>query len=240
MIGGRTVLAILQARMSSTRLPGKVLRPILGRPMMARQIERLRRARGISDIMVATSTAVEDDAIEGLCAAIGVGCHRGSLEDVLGRFVGALAAGGSPKTFLRLTADCPLADWTLIDRCITAHRASGADLTYTSEGWTYPKGLDVEVVETAALLEADARAHDPYEREHVTPYIYRHPERFRLESLTRDPPQRFRWTVDTPEDFAFVTAVYEALYPANPAFTSDDILAWQAEHPEKVLVNAVG
>jgi spore coat polysaccharide biosynthesis protein SpsF len=208
--------------------------------MMALQIERLRRARGISDIVVATSTSADDDAIADLCAKIDARCHRGSLDDVLGRFVGALADSGTPQTFLRLTADCPLADWALIDRCIEAHQASGADLTYTSEGWTFPKGLDVEAVETAALLEADAEARDPYEREHVTPYIYRHPERFRLESLTRDPPLRYRWTVDTPEDFAFVAAVYEALYPSNPAFTTDDILAWQVRHPDRVLVNTVG
>jgi spore coat polysaccharide biosynthesis protein SpsF len=234
------VLAVLQARMSSSRLPGKVLRPILGRPMMALQIERLRRARRLGDIVVATSTGADDDAIAASCLAISVGCHRGPLDDVLARFAGAIAAAGNPKTFLRLTADCPLADWTLIDACIEAHAASGADLTYTSEGWTYPKGLDVEVVETAALLEADAKARDPYEREHVTPYIYRHPDRFSLNSLTRSPALRYRWTVDTPEDFAFVSAVYEALYPGKPDFTSEDILAWQAAHPDKVLVNEAG
>lgn len=234
------MLAVLQARMSSSRLPGKVLRPIIGRPMMALQIERLRRARRLTGLVVATSTQPEDDAIEACCASIGVACHRGALNDVLSRFVGAVIAAGEPKTFLRLTADCPLADWRLVDHCIEAHEDAGADLTYTSENWTYPKGLDVEVVETAALTEAAARARDPYEREHVTPYIYRHPDRFRLNSLTRDPPQRFRWTVDTPDDFAFATAIYEALYPANPAFTSEDILAWQAEHPERVLAHEPG
>ncbi len=233
------MLAVLQARMSSSRLPGKVLRPILGRPMMALQIERLRRSRRLTGLVVATSTEPEDDAIEDCCAELGAGCHRGSLNNVLTRFVGAVIAAGEPKTFLRLTADCPLADWRLVDQAIEAHEASGADLTYTSENWTYPKGLDVEVCETAALVEAATRAREPYEREHVTPYIYRHPERFALHSLTRDPPLRYRWTVDTPEDFAFASAVYEALYPGKPAFTSEDVLAWQAEHPERVLVNDV-
>ena len=233
------MLAVLQARMSSSRLPGKVLRPILGRPMIALQIERLRRARRLTDIVVATSDETEDDAIEACCHDIEADCYRGALDDVLARFVGALAAAGTPKTFLRLTADCPLADWSLVDRCIEAHEATGADLTYTSENWTFPKGLDVEVCETAALIEAGLNAHDPFEREHVTPYIYRHRERFALHSITRDPPLRFRWTVDTPQDFAFVSAVYEALYPANPAFTSQDVLAWQAEHPERVLINEV-
>jgi len=231
------VLAVLQARMSSSRLPGKVLLPILGQPMIALQIERLRRARRLTDLIVATSTEPEDDAIAACCEEIGAGCFRGPLDDVLTRFAGALAAAGTPKTFLRLTADCPLADWSLVDRCIEAHESIGADLTYTSEGWTFPKGLDVEVVETAALMEADREARDPYEREHVTPYIYRHRERFSLDSLTRDPPLRYRWTVDTSEDFKFVSAVYEALYPAKPDFTSEDVLAWQAEHPDRVLMN---
>ena len=231
------VLAILHARMSSSRLPGKVLRPILGAPMLGRQIERLRRARGLTGLMVATSTATEDDAIERYCGELGAGCHRGSLDDVLGRFIGALDAAGSPRTFLRLTADCPLADWTLVDRAIDEHAATAADLTFTSKGWTYPKGLDVEVCETAVLRLADKVARGAYDREHVTPYVYRHPEQFRLHSIVRDPPLRYRWTVDTPEDFEFVSAVYEALYPDKPDFTSDDILAWQAANPDRVLAN---
>jgi spore coat polysaccharide biosynthesis protein SpsF len=232
------VLAILQARMSSTRLPGKVLRPILGEPMMGRQIERLRRVRGLSGLVVATSTDPGDDAIAAYCATIGADCWRGPLDDVRARFLGALAAAGSPRTFIRLTADCPLADPALIDRCIASHAQTGADYTYTSKGWTFPKGLDVEAVETAALERSARDSDDVYDREHVTPYIYRHPELFRLNAMTRDPPERWRWTVDTPEDFAFVTAVYEALYPAKPDFTSDEVLAWQSKHPDQALPNA--
>jgi spore coat polysaccharide biosynthesis protein SpsF len=232
-------LAILQARMSSTRLPGKVMRPILGEPMIARQVERLRRARGLTGLTVATSTAEGDDVIAGWCAANDLGCWRGSLDDVRARYIGALEAAGNPKTFLRLTADCPLADPELIDRCIDAHAAADADYTYTSKDWTFPKGLDIEVCETAALLRAVRESDDPYDREHVTPYIYRHPEAFRLNPLMRDPPMRYRWTVDTPEDFAFVTAVYAALYPTKPDFTSDDVLAWQDAHPGRAPLNTV-
>ena len=232
-------LAILQARMSSTRLPGKVLRPILGQPMIARQIERMRRSARLSGIVIATSTGVEDDALAAEAGRLGVGLHRGSLADVLARYAGALAANGEPKTFVRLTADCPLADWRLIDVCIEAHEAARADLTYNQHGWTYPKGLDVEVCETAALRRADREATSAYDREHVTPYIYDHPDAFRIERITRDRPLRYRWTVDTPADFAFVAEVYEALYPRNPAFTSEDVLDWQAANPEKVLPNEV-
>jgi spore coat polysaccharide biosynthesis protein SpsF len=231
--------AILQARMSSSRLPGKVLRPVLGEPMIGRQVERLRRARRLSGLTIATSTDPSDDDIEAYAQRNGIDLFRGPLDDVLARFIGALDAAGNPKTFVRLTADCPLADWRLVDRCIEAHQVAGADYTYNSLNWTFPKGLDVEVCETAALRRADAEGRTPYDREHVTPYIYGHPELFKLEAVTRDPPLRYRWTVDTPQDFAFVTAVYEALYPANPAFTSEDVLDWQATHPDQVLPNDV-
>ena len=234
------VLAILQARMSSTRLPGKVMRPILGQPMIGRQIERLKRAERLTSIVVATSTEASDDVIEAYVKTQGVACHRGDLNDVLARFIGVLDTAPDADTFVRLTADCPLADWRLIDRCIEAHEASGADYTYTGLGWTYPKGLDVEVCRTTALRRAQRETRDAYDHEHVTPYLYHHPELFRLNPITRDPPLRYRWTVDTPEDFAFVTAVYEALYPGNPAFTSEDILDWQAANPDKVLPNDVG
>jgi spore coat polysaccharide biosynthesis protein SpsF len=233
------VLAVLQARISSTRLPGKVMRPILGAPMIGRQIERLRRARRLTGLTVATSTDAGDDVVAAYCGSLGVPVWRGPLDDVRERFLGALAAAGEPGTFVRLTADCPLADPMLLDACIASHAASGADYTYNSKDWTYPKGLDVEVCETAALRAAARESDDPYDHEHVTPYIYRHPERFRLNAVTRDPPLRYRWTVDTPEDFAFATAVYEALYPAKPDFDSEDILAWQAQHPDQVLPNEV-
>ena len=157
------VLAILQARMSSTRLPGKVMRPILGQPMIARQVERLRRATALSGLIVATSADPGDDEIEAWCGANGVDCWRGPLDDVMARFIGALEAAGTPKTFVRLTADCPLADPTLIDACIASHAASGADYTYNSKGWTWPKGLDVEVCETAALLRAARESADSYD-----------------------------------------------------------------------------
>ncbi len=115
------VLAILQARISSTRLPGKVLRPILGEPMLARQIERLRRSERLTRLVVATSREPTDDAIQACCDHIGVDCHRGDLDDVLGRFLSAIAAFGPADAFVRLTADCPLADPTLIDRVIASH-----------------------------------------------------------------------------------------------------------------------
>ncbi len=232
------MLAILQARMSSTRLPGKVMAPILGQPMIGRQIERLRRADGISRIMVATSTREDDDVLAGYCHGLEVEIFRGDLSDVLDRFHGALAAARRPEHFLRLTADCPLTEPAVIDLCIARHLEGYADYTHNSPGWTFPKGLDVEVCRTEVLEAAWWQASSAYDREHVTPFIYTRPNRFRIEPVTREPPLRFRWTVDTEEDFAFAYDVYAALYPRKPDFGMEDILAWQAEHPDRVLVNA--
>ena len=232
------MLAILQARTSSRRLPGKVLKDLVGAPMIARQIERLRRASAITALVIATSDEASDDPLQVLGEGLGVPVFRGPLDDVLARFIGALDAVSPDAAHLfRLTADCPLADPALIDQAAEEHLATGADLTHVQEGWTYPKGLDLELVRAEALRAAAAEAVDPYEREHVTPFVHRRPGRFTIRSLQHDPPLRYRWTVDTPEDFAFVEAVYRDLYPCDPAFTSADVLAWQAAHPDRVLAH---
>jgi spore coat polysaccharide biosynthesis protein SpsF len=227
------IIAILQARMSSTRLPGKVLRPLVGQPMIARQIERLRRAGLIDRLVVATSDDATDDVLtQSLGAAVMV--FRGDLEDVLGRYIGALDAFGSDAAHVvRLTGDCPLADPTVIDAVIAKHLDTGAD--YTANTWgrrTFPKGLDVDIVKAAVLREAGAEAADPYEREHVLPFIYRRPGRYDLRGLSQDAEEgEVRWTVDTPADFDFVSAVYDGLYPADPAFTSQDVRAFVRARP---------
>jgi spore coat polysaccharide biosynthesis protein SpsF len=220
------ILTILQARMSSTRLPGKVLKPILGRPMMALQIERLRRARLIGDLVVATSIEPGDDVVADCATGFGCRVSRGPLADVLARYAGALEEHGPADHVVRVTADCPLTDWRVIDRVIEAHLAGGADYTSNTVERTYPKGLDVEIVRAPLLRAAAAEASDPYEREHVTPFFYFRPERFRLAQVTRTPDQNLlRWTVDTPADLAFTRSVYEALYATKPGFLSEDILA---------------
>jgi spore coat polysaccharide biosynthesis protein SpsF len=158
---------------------------------------------------------------------------RGPLNDVLGRYVGAAIAHGLEGQVVRLTADCPLADPDLVDAVVRLHLETGADFTSNDQHRTYPRGLDVEVFNVEGLLSAGREALDPYEREHVTPFFYRNPQRFRLAELTqaRD-DSALRWTVDTPEDFAFVERVYEALYPINPRFTSDDVRALPFSHLE--------
>jgi len=228
------MLAILQARMSSTRLPGKVLKPLLGEPMLARQIERVRRAKRIDKLVVATSSDASDDAIAGLCDSLGVGVYRGPLADVLGRYWGAAKRFGPAEHIVRLTGDCPLADWEVIDAVLDHHLAEDADYTSNCLKLTFPKGLDVEVFKAEHLETAHYEARDPYEREHVTPFFYRNPDRFRTANLECDPPLGdLRWTVDTPEDFAFVDHVYAALYPTNPAFLSKDVAQLTADDPQR-------
>lgn len=232
------VLAILQARVSSSRLPNKVLAPILGQPMLARQIERLRRAKTLDQLLVATSDHLSDDLLAGLCDELGVANYRGSLNDVLTRFAGACNTLGPAEHIVRLTGDCPLADPEVIDRVVRWHIDSGADYTTNAIQPTWPDGLDVEVMRLPILLRTAAEARLPSEREHVTPYIHKHQEWFHIEHVRGDRDlSSLRWTVDEPADLAFVTEVYAALYPQNPHFKTEDVLALLERHPELAQIN---
>jgi spore coat polysaccharide biosynthesis protein SpsF len=226
------ILGVLQARMSSTRLPGKVLEPVCGAPMILRQIERVQRAGRLDRLVVATSDQPSDEPLVRALREAGVETFRGPLEDVLARFLGALDAFPAEHV-VRLTADCPLADPQVIDATVELHLATRADYTQNrlvSKG--FPKGQDVEAITAQALRRAGREAATPEEREHVTWGVWNHPERWRIARL--EPPVdegEVRWTVDRPDDLEFVRAVYEALYPADPAFTSDDIRAFVRAHP---------
>jgi spore coat polysaccharide biosynthesis protein SpsF len=231
------ILAVLQARMSSTRLPGKVMQPVAGAPMIARQIERVARARRIDRVVVACSTEPDDDPLAAEIDRLGVGVHRGPLQDVLARFVGALDAFGPAEHLVRLTGDCPLTDPELIDAVISLHLERGTDYAANTPAHrTYPKGLDVEVMRASCLRRAAAEGLEPYEREHVTPYLYRHPELFDLAFLSQDADEgEVRWTVDRPDDLAFVQAVYDGLYAKSPAFTSDQLRAFLRTRPDLAM-----
>ncbi|MBL0511323.1 cytidylyltransferase domain-containing protein [Aeromonas media] len=231
------ILGILQARTNSSRLPGKVLKPLLGVPMLARQIERLKRSTRLDQLVVATSDQREDEAIAVLCTQLGVPCFRGPLDDVLQRFHLAAQAFG-PSQIVRLTGDCPLADPTLIDELIELHLAGGYD--YSSNGWepSYPDGLDAEILSTATLDQLAKCAQSPSEREHVTYYIRQHEDQFKIGKLARQPSlAHLRWTVDEPADFTLVEQIYQRLYPSNPAFATDDILALLAREPALATLN---
>ncbi len=232
------VLGILQARISASRLPGKVLLPILGEPMIFRHIERLRRSADIDLVVVATSTDSSDDPLAAACQHRGVPCFRGDLQDVLGRVVQA-GRPYRPDAIVRLTADCPLADATLIDDLVTYFRSGSYDYVSNCFPPTFPDGLDAEVVRFSCLEEADRDAVLPSHREHVTPFLRAHPARFRIGHVSAPVDlSALRWTVDEPEDFEFVCRVYERLYPERPDFDTADILELLAKEPALSELNA--
>jgi spore coat polysaccharide biosynthesis protein SpsF (cytidylyltransferase family) len=232
------ILAVLQARMSSSRFPGKVLKPLLEQPMLLRQIERVRRCALIDDLVVATSAEASDQPLADACAAHGVKIARGSLDDVLDRFITA-AQPFAPEAVVRLTGDCPLADPAVIDAVVARYRTGAFDYVSNVEPATYPDGLDVEVVRMSALERAHRDARLPSEREHVTPYVRNHPEIFPRANVARATDlSHLRWTVDEPADLVFVEAIYRALYPRNPAFSTQDILELLDRTPDLADINA--
>lgn len=228
------VIAVLQARASSARLPGKVLKPILDEPMLARQIERIRRAGKVDRMIVCTSTDASDDPIEVLCEKLRVDWYRGSLDNVLDRVYQSVKAL-HPKLVIRLTADCPLTDPELIDRMIDYQMKNGFDYLSNGNGVTptFPDGLDVEIMSYDTLEKAWKNATKKAELEHVTYYIYTHPSEFKIGAYTQSVDHSsLRWTVDEAKDFELVTKIYETLYPIKPAFTTNDILSLLEKHPE--------
>lgn len=231
---------IVQARMTSTRLPGKILKQVLGKPLLEYQLERLRRVKLASRIVIATTTNETDQPIVDWCERHGVDCFRGSEHDVLARYHGA-AALCHADTVVRVTSDCPLIDPAVIDEVIDYYRTHITNCDYASNCLerTYPRGMDVEVFSRRTLDEAFAEAKDSAEREHVTPFIYRHPQRYRLANIAyREDQGRHRWTVDTQEDFELVEKILSALYPAKPAFTLEDVLDIMQQHPDWADINA--
>ena len=231
------ILAILQARMSSTRLAGKVLKTILGRPMLKLQIERILRCKKIDRLIVATSINSEDDPLETLCRKIGLPCFRGDLENVLDRFYQA-AKQHKAQHIVRLTGDCPLTDPALIDALIDFYLAQGCDYASNCQEPTLPDGLDAEVFSYDVLAQAWNEAVLPSHLEHVTPFIRAHPERYKI-SCYKYPKDlsHYRWVVDEPQDLEFAKKIYEHLYPLNPEFGMDDILTLLEKKPELLQVN---
>jgi spore coat polysaccharide biosynthesis protein SpsF len=225
--------------MGSTRLPGKVLLPVAGRPLLSYQLERLRETRRAVRLLVATSTLPGDDPIAALCARESVACVRGPEQDVLKRYTMAARAAGA-DAIARVTGDCPLLDPELVDAAIAAMEdpAERPDFVSNMLEPCWPLGMAVEVATTAALLEADREAVDPDEREHVMPFIWRRPERYRLASLTRSPDlSHHRWTVDTPEDFELVARIIAELYPRCPRFRMADVLDLLERNPSWPDIN---
>jgi spore coat polysaccharide biosynthesis protein SpsF len=224
-------LGILQARMTSSRLPGKVLEPILGEPLIGRQIERLRRASSLDGLVVATSVDPSDDELASYLDSIDVPVVRGSLDDVLIRFISVIDEY-APDAVVRRTADCPLTSPFVVDRVVGEFARTGADYVSNTLEPTWPDGVDVEVVRASALRWVAANSEDPHEHEHVTLGVYRRPERFRCLNVVGDAElSALRWTVDNADDLAFVREVYAELLPELPSFDVADVLALLERRP---------
>jgi spore coat polysaccharide biosynthesis protein SpsF len=208
---------------------------ISGRSMLQRVLERVRAATLVDSVVVATSTDPQDDQIEHACKGKGVFCVRGSESDVLDRYRQA-AEESRADIIIRITSDCPLLDPDLINQVITALTSSGADYASNFLVRRYPRGLDCEVFTRAALERAWKEAKQPYEREHVTPYIFEHPELFKHAAVTNDTDlSAYRWTVDTPEDLEFIRAVHAHL--AHQPFTWRDVVALLEREPHLLTIN---
>jgi spore coat polysaccharide biosynthesis protein SpsF len=227
------ITATIQARVASTRLPGKVLKPILGRPMLARQIERIQQSRLIDSVIVATSTAPENDPLERLAREAGAGCFRGSEDDVLGRVVGALKADDT-ELHVEFQGDNPMPDAVLVDAVIGFYLKHAGEYDYVTNALTttFPPGAEVYVYPARVLIDAERHATDARLREHVGPHIYQHPERYRIRNLEAPPWLHYpdlHLEVDTDEDFHVVNAIYEHLYPKSPGFSLQQAIEFAVE-----------
>jgi len=232
------VLAVIQARCGSTRLPGKVLMRLAGIPVLTHVIDRVAACRSVDRVIVATTLCRKDLPVVRLCAAKGVSVFCGSENDVLDRYY-QVARLLKPRHVVRITADCPMLDPEVIDLVVASHLAGRADYTSNTLTPSYPDGEDVEVMRSEALERAWCSARWSSEREHVTAYLRKHPRAFRLQGLTsgRD-LSSCRWTLDEPEDLRFLTAVFAALHRRSHVFGIPEILRLLARRPELSRINS--
>lgn len=235
----RTV-AIVQARMSATRLPGKVLADVCGEPMIRRQMDRMLRAKFLDEIVVAIPDSSSDDVLAAYCVLRGWAVYRGSERDVLGRYLGAAEAADA-ATVVRVTADCPLIDPSVIDATIAMYLNGGFDFVANNLAHTFPHGLDVEVMSRGTLAIAAAKATLPFDREHVTPWItaaHAGGAIFRLGNLPSPVDlSRYRLTVDFPEDLELVRAIYER-FNGPYYFSTAEVIAFLGVRPDLTELNA--
>lgn len=234
------IVCIIQARMGSTRLPRKVLKLILGRPMLALMIERVSMAKKINETIIATTTNPSDEVIVDFCQKSKIKCVRGSESDVLDRYY-QTAKSAAADIVVRLTADCPLIDPAVVDKIIEAFLKHYPDIDFAGnvQKPTYPDGMDTEVFTFQALERAWKETSNPLEREHVTPYFYETPGRFHTINIEAEQDYSpIRLTVDHPEDFDLVTKTFEALYRPEKAFGFKDVIAYLEQNPELAKQNA--
>ena len=230
------IVTIIQARMGSTRLPGKVMKDLGGDTVLARVVHRLRRAALLGEVVVATTTQPADDIILEECRRLSVQVFRGDENDVLDRYYRA-AEWAKAEAVVRITSDCPLIDSEISDETVRRFLDQQPDYASNALARTYPRGLDTEVMTRQTLARAWQEAHQPYQRVHVTPYIYENPSRFKILSVRADTDySSHRWTLDTPEDLAFVRGVYKRM-GNDDSFHWRDVLALLDREPALMDLN---
>jgi spore coat polysaccharide biosynthesis protein SpsF len=230
---------IVQARMNSTRLPGKVLKTVLNKPLLEYQIERLRQVKLADEIVIATTINTSDQPIVDLCDRLSIPFYRGSEDDVLSRYHGA-AMQFQADVVVRVTSDCPVIDPQVIDQIMQYYIDAYPKYDYVSNclSRTYPRGMDTEVFSFKSLDEAFYQATAQGDREHVTPFIYRQFDRYNLGQVSYfKNHSEHRWTVDTLEDFELIKRIIESLYPFKPEFSLQDCLDLSSQNPEWRMIN---
>lgn len=233
------IVATIEARMTSSRLPGKVLMDAAGKPMLQHMIERLQKVPSLDGVVVATTVNATDDPVVELAEQLGVGCFRGSEDDVLKRVLDA-ARAHEVDVIVETTGDCPLIDPELVEACIQGYLAAGVDYVSNVLERTYPRGMDTQVFATDVLADVAARTDDPEDHEHVSLFIYRNPELYSLKNMPGGPElsdPELGLTLDTPEDFELIKRIFEVLYPVDPDFRLADILALLKRDPELARIN---
>ena len=231
------ILAIIQARMTSTRLPGKVLMDIENKPMLWHVINRLRFSKKLDNIILAIPDKKENDILEQFAKNNCIKYFRGSEKDVLSRYY-KTAKKFKVNVIVRITADCPLIDPEIVDRVIQKYSDSNADYTSNTLKKTFPRGLDVEVFNFKILEEAYQKAKEYYQREHVTPYIYKNPKRFRLVNIkSKSNLCYMRWVVDEKKDLEFIREIYKKIYLKKKIFYMKDVITILKEYPKLMKIN---
>lgn len=235
------VAAIVQARFGSTRLAGKILKEISNKPMLWHIVNRLSHSKLINQIIIATTTLPDDDQVQEFCETNNISFYRGSSDDVLSRYF-ETAKFATADVIVRITSDCPVIDPVIVDKMLEMYfeknRSGKVDYLSNTLVRTFPRGLDTEIFSFDALERAHTEAAQQFEREHVTPYFYNHPEKFSIKNFVNEKDFSFhRWTVDTEEDFRLIEEIYKTLYSKKELFLFEDILKLFEEQLHLININ---
>jgi spore coat polysaccharide biosynthesis protein SpsF len=234
------ILATIEARMTSTRLPGKVLMEALGKPMLELMIERLKRIPELDGVILCTTVNKSDNGVADLAERLGVHCHRGSEEDVMLRVLEGAKTHGA-DIIVQTTGDCPLIDPEISGQVLHTYLFGSWDFVANNTQRSYPIGMDTRVFSTVTLADAASRTNSPYDHEHVSTFMPNNPSIYRCLNLTAPPEYHdpeLRLTLDTPEDYRVITAIFEELYPRNPDFRLAEMLDLLRRRPELRAISA--